>query len=166
MKLNGSDKSSWRVGQLAKAAGVSTDTLRHYERKGVLTSRRSNNGYREYPNDTLERVQLIRKSLAVGFTLDELSTIFKIFDRGGAPCQQVRGLAARKLAEIETHLLEVTALRDDLRDALKDWDSRLAKTTSGQRAGLLKALATRDTKWHRLKSVAVHKRKPERKKHD
>jgi DNA-binding transcriptional MerR regulator len=134
----------WRIGQLAKAAGVSTDTLRHYERKGLLHSQRTRNGYRQYSEGALERVGTIRKALAVGFTLDELSAIFKVFDRGGAPCHQVRTLAASKLAQIESHLSEVLALRDDLKNVLKDWDKRLAKTTSGQRAGLLKALAARN----------------------
>jgi DNA-binding transcriptional MerR regulator len=123
---------------------VSTDTLRHYERKGVLHSQRAGNGYRQYPEDALERVRMVRQCLAIGFTLDELRSIFQVFDRGGVPCQQVRNLAMSKLAQIELHLQEVTALRNDLKDALKEWDKRLAKTTSGQRAGLLKTLAARN----------------------
>ena len=144
MKRSAAHSGSWAIGKLAKATGVSTDTLRHYERKGVLHSQRAGNGYREYPEDALERVRMVRQGLAIGFTLDELSAIFKVFDRGGAPCQQVRSLAANKLAQIETHLEEVIALRDDLKNALEDWDKRLAKTKSGQRAGLLKTLATRN----------------------
>ena len=144
MKRNASHSGSWAIGELAKATGVSTDTLRHYERKGVLHSKRAGNGYREYPEDALERVRIVRQGLAIGFTLDELRSIFKVFDRGEAPCQQVRNLAASKLAQIETHLQEVIALRDDLKNALADWDKRLAKTASGQRAGLLKTLAARD----------------------
>jgi DNA-binding transcriptional MerR regulator len=144
MKRSASRSGSWSVGELAKATGVSTDTLRHYERKGVLHSHRAGNGYREYPENALERVRMVRQGLAIGFTLDELSAIFKVFDGGGAPCQQVRSLAADKLAQIETHLQEVIALRDDLKNALQDWDKRLAKTASGQRAGLLKILATRN----------------------
>ena len=139
-----SKTETWGIGELAKATGVSTDTLRHYERKGVLHSERSSNGYRMYRENALERVRMIRQALAVGFTLDELSTIFKVFDGGGAPCQHVRSLAAKKLAEVENHLREVTTLRNDLRTALKDWDVRLAKTGLGQPAGLLQALAVRD----------------------
>lgn len=144
MKRSPSHSGSWAIGELAKATGVSTDTLRHYERKGVLHSQRAGNGYREYPEDALERVRMVRQGLAIGFTLDELRSIFKVFDCGGAPCQQVRSVAANKLAQIETHLQEVIALRDDLKNALEDWDKRLAKTASGQRAGLLKALAARN----------------------
>lgn len=130
MKQSLSSGRPWRIGEMAKATSVSTDTLRHYERKGVLHSQRSANGYREYPEGALERVRMVRQGLAIGFTLDELRSIFKIFDR--------------KLAEIETHLQDVIALRDDLKDALKEWDKRLAKTASGQRAGLLKTLAARN----------------------
>jgi hypothetical protein len=73
----------------------------------------------------------------------------------------VRNLAVNKLAQIETHLEEVTALRNDLRDALKDWDKRLAKTTSGQRASLLKTLMARNGV---RSSSALFLRKPSIKK--
>lgn len=134
----------WRVGELAKAAGVSTDTLRHYERKGVLPRpHRARNGYREYPKEALERVAMIRQALAVGFTLDELSAVFKIRDRGGVPCLEVRNLAAKKLSDIEVQLREMEALRNELRESLQDWDLRLSNTPSGERAELLKVLAGR-----------------------
>ncbi len=59
-----SKKAYVRAGELARATGVSTDTLRHYERKGVLgRPRRSANGYREYPPEALERVLLVRRAL-------------------------------------------------------------------------------------------------------
>jgi DNA-binding transcriptional MerR regulator len=85
----------WRIGELAKTTGVSTDTLRYYERKGALRSDRSSNGYREYPENAVERVRMIRQAMAVGFTLAELSTIFKVFDGGGAPAGLLKALAAR-----------------------------------------------------------------------
>ena len=101
--------------------------------------------------------------LLVGFTLDELSKVFKVFDRGGAPCQEVRGLAATKLAELERHLQDVIAMRDELRASLKDWDTRLAKTATGQRAGLLKALAARDGVRHSSNSLLLRKPKMKQK---
>lgn len=85
MKQSVSHAAAWRIGELAKATKVSPDTLRHYERKGVLHSRRAGNGYRDYSEDAIERVRMIRQALAVGFTLDEMNAIFKIFDQGGAP---------------------------------------------------------------------------------
>src|SRR6185295_19439030 len=103
----------WRVGELARAAGVSADTLRYYEKKKVLSATRSSNGYRQYPGDALERVRMIRQALAIGFSLDELQTVFKVLEGGGAPCHEVRQLAAEKLATIETHLTDLKALRDE-----------------------------------------------------
>jgi DNA-binding transcriptional MerR regulator len=69
-------KASMRAGELARTAGVSTDTLRHYERKGVLQRpRRAANGYRQYPPEALDRVLLVRRALGVGFTRAELARV-------------------------------------------------------------------------------------------
>jgi DNA-binding transcriptional MerR regulator len=134
-------KTNLRSGELAKLAGVSTDTLRHYERKGMLAHPgRSRNGYREYPAEALDRVLLVRRALCVGFTLDELARILRERDGGRAPCREVREMAAAKLAEVEERLKEMLMVRDELRATIKDWDSRLAHTASGKQARLLEAL--------------------------
>ena len=135
------------AGELAKAAGVSTDTLRHYERKGVLRRPpRAANGYRRYPPEALDRVLLVRRALAFGFTLDELARVLSVRDGGDAPCKQVRALAAAKLGEAEERLAQLTALRDELRATLTEWDGRLSKTPGGGRAGLLESLAAGDAR--------------------
>jgi DNA-binding transcriptional MerR regulator len=137
-------KASTRSGELAKAAGVSTDTLRHYERKGVLPRpRRGTNDYRQYPPEALERVLLVRRALAFGFTLDELARVLSVRDRGAAPCREVRALAAAKLAEVEERLAELAGLRGELRATLAEWDARLDRTSGGGRAGLLESLAAK-----------------------
>jgi len=137
----GVDKSSLGAGELARRAGVSTDTLRHYERKGVLARPlRSTNGYRQYSPNALDRVQLVRRALAVGFTLDELAKVLRVRDQGGAPCGEVRALAAAKLTEVETRLRDLRNLRKELRTVLKDWDTRLAQRGPAQRAHLLESL--------------------------
>ena len=129
------------AGELARRAGVSPDTVRHYERKGVIAPPpRGANGYRRYPAETLARVQLIRRALALGFTLDDLAGVLRTRDRGGIPCGRVRALAATKLEDVEARLRELVALRNDLRAALRTWDSQLAKTRAGKRAGLLDSL--------------------------
>lgn len=136
----------WRAGELAQAAGVSRDTLRHYERKGVLARpRRAANGYRLYPPDALRRVRLVRRALRVGFTLDELARILGERDKGGAPCRQVRALVGTKLADIREQLAVLGALRDELALMLADWDRRLAAAGAGARAELLETLAAATT---------------------
>jgi DNA-binding transcriptional MerR regulator len=129
-------------GELADLAGVSRDTLRHYERKGVLTRPlRSHNTYRQYPPEALQRVQLVRRALSVGFTLDELAKVLKVRDAGGAPCEEVRRLAAQKLLNVQDQLRELTELQDELQETLKDWDARLARRGSGKQASLLESLS-------------------------
>lgn len=130
-----------RAGELARLTGVSADTLRHYERKGLLKPRRSPNGYREYPPHAVDRVRLIRSALAIGFKLDDLARVLKVRDAGGAPCHHVRELAEAKLDEIETLVREATAMRDGLRKLLKDWDERLDSVAADEPAKLLESLA-------------------------
>ncbi|MBV9960016.1 MAG: MerR family DNA-binding protein [Acidobacteria bacterium] len=122
---------------------MSPDTLRHYERKGVLARpRRAANGYREYPMEALERVELIRRALSVGFTLDELARFLSVRDAGGAPCQDVRELAAAKLSDVQARLRDLKLLRDELSGTLRDWDARLSEVAPGGRARLLENLTT------------------------
>src|ERR1051326_950327 len=129
-------------GKLADLAGVSRDTLRHYERKGVLRRPlRGHNGYRQYAPEALQTVQLVRRALSVGFTLDELAKVLKVRDAGGAPCEEVRKLAAQKLLDVQDQLRELTKLRDDLQETLREWDERLTHRTNGKRANLLESLS-------------------------
>lgn len=130
-----------RSGQLARMTGVSTDLLRHYERIGVLPlAMRASNGYRLYSPQSARRVNAVRSSVALGFSLAELSRIFASRDRGGIPCRKVRALAEEKLKQIEQSLKELQALRRHIRKVLCDWDQRLAEAGRSRRAGLLESL--------------------------
>lgn len=155
----GINKGSLSAGELAKSAGVSTDTLRHYERKGVLARPpRQANGYRQYAASALDRVQLVRRALAVGFTLDELAKVLRVREQGGAPCAEVRALAAAKLAEVETRLRDLTDLRKELRTVLKNWDERLSQSGHGERAHLLESLGAGNHReaWNHRRVSEVH----------
>ena len=106
-----------RSGELAALAGISTDTLRHYERMGVLPKpQRSDGNYRLYPAHAVDRVRLIRRSLSVGFSLAELAKILKARDQGRPPCRQVRAMMADKLSRLDTEIADLLAMRDHLRN--------------------------------------------------
>jgi len=155
-----SGTGSLSSGELADLAGVSRDTLRHYERKGVLPRPlRGHNGYRQYPREALQRVQLVRRALSVGFTLDELAKVLKVRDAGGAPCEEVRKLATQKLINVQDQLRELSALRDDLQHTLKDWDTRLARRSKGKRANLLESLSVEPKPPQRSHRSIKHKRR-------
>jgi DNA-binding transcriptional MerR regulator len=131
-----------RIGALARATGLSPDSLRLYERRGLLPApSRTAGGFREYPPSAERRVRVIQAALALGFSLEELGGVLRQRDAGGAPCRQVRALAGEKLVALEARLAELRALRRALRDTLADWDGRLAGAPAGTRVGLLEALA-------------------------
>jgi MerR family copper efflux transcriptional regulator len=139
------DRGYLRSAELAGLCGLSTDSLRHYERLGLLHAERSANGYREYPPQSVDRIRLVQNALSVGFTLDELARLLKIREEGGAPCKEVRALAAAKLKDLDEQLLSLSMLRNELRKMLGQWDSRLAQTRQGEPAHLLDMLAASTT---------------------
>lgn len=112
---------SWlRSGQLASAAGVNPQTLRYYERRGLLAApRRSPGGHRLYPVEAVTRLRIIKTAQRLGFTLGEVADLLHAGQRqrrpsnGGLPAQ-----AAVKLAEVEQRLADLTAVRDSLRAAI------------------------------------------------
>lgn len=118
--------------------GVSPDTIRHYERVGVLPAAvRGANGYRLFPREAAGRVLLIRRALAIGFSLAEVAKILRQRDGGSAPCRNVRSLAAEKLADLDARIAEMAAAREDLANLLDEWDAKLAATRDGEEARLL-----------------------------
>lgn len=131
------------ISAVACRAGVTPDTIRFYERRGVLPQPlRGDNGYRIYSVDTIERIQLIRRAVAVGFTLDELARVLRVRDRGGMPCREVRSIAANRLQDIKRRLDELRELERILEALLAEWDVTLAQTPHNRQARLLDSLRT------------------------
>ena len=132
-------------GELARLCGVSPDTIRHYERVGVLpAAERGANGYRLFPRESVVRVQLIRRALAIGFSLEELRRILGQRDNGTPPCRTVRALAGEKLDTLDRRIAEMTAARQDLVKLIAEWDARLASTRDGDAAHLLEQPGERE----------------------
>jgi DNA-binding transcriptional MerR regulator len=129
------------IGEVARACGVSADTVRHYERLGVIApAARDRSGYRRYPAEVIARIRVARRAVALGFTLDELAKVFRKRASGKVPCREVRELAAGKLDEIDARLAELTELRGLLASLLESWDDRLAATDANAPAHLLDSL--------------------------
>jgi DNA-binding transcriptional MerR regulator len=128
-------------GELARLTGVSTDTLRHYERLGLLSKPpRTDGGYRDYPPHSPDRVRLIRRALSVGFSLPELTTILKMRDGGEVPCRRVQAMAESKLEQLKQQIENLIEMRNQLEAMLKHWNLKLARTRRGQPARLLEDL--------------------------
>jgi len=137
------DRDMLSSSELARLTGVSTDTLRHYERKRVLSRpARLSNGYRRYPPEAIVRVRLIQRALQVGFSLDELARSLGERERGGVPCRRVRALVAERLAELEVRTRDLVTLGGEMRQLLDEWDTRLASAPAGKQARLLDLLVS------------------------
>lgn len=130
-----------RIGEVAARGGVSVDTVRHYERKGLLGKvARDESGYRRYGAETVHRVRVIRRAISLGFSLDELSDVFRERAAGKPPCSRVRDLAGRKLEELDARIEALIALRGALANTIAGWNDRLRTAKAGEFAGLLETI--------------------------
>lgn len=130
-----------RIGEIAKSAGVSPDTIRYYERLGLIPKpARSPAGYRQYPPSAVDRVTLVRQALRFGFSLRDVGRFLRIRASGGAPCSDVRAAARRILAAVDQQIAELTAARETIRQTLENWDQRLAHTRANRPAHLLESI--------------------------
>jgi DNA-binding transcriptional MerR regulator len=103
-----------RTGEVAQRAGVNIQTLRYYERRGLIAEpRRSPGGHRTYPVDTVALLAVIKSAQRLGFTLDEVAELLDT-GRRGHPTADLRQRAATKLAEIEQKLHDLSTIRDTL----------------------------------------------------
>lgn len=104
------------IGRTAKAAGVNAQTLRYYERRGLLArpSRRGS-GYREYSADAVAVVRFIKRAQDLGFSLDEIEELIKLRGVRRGERHRVRALAERKIDEIDRKIDRLRAMRDALR---------------------------------------------------
>jgi len=104
-----------RIGELARQVGVSTKTIRFYEEKGLLPpAERTDNGYRIYRLDEVERLRFIRSARDLGFSLNDLSEVMALREQGEAPCRYVVNLIAHKRVEIDTRIRELQKLQSEL----------------------------------------------------
>ena len=105
------------IGEVAKAADVGVETVRFYEREGLIAKppkRRS--GYRQYPADTIRRLRFIRGAKALGFTLKEIGGLLALRVNPTTSCTDVRVLAKAKIADIDSKMHDLARMQAALRD--------------------------------------------------
>ncbi len=111
-----------RIGELAAATGLSRDTLRFYEKRGLLRAQRGSNGYRDYPGEAVQWLGYLRLAQSLGFTLAEIEADVVALGNGAGPPDAARLRAAleAKLKVIDERLLGLQALRAELQRRLDD----------------------------------------------
>jgi DNA-binding transcriptional MerR regulator len=104
-----------RIGSVAAQAGIPAKTIRFWEAEDLLLPpARTPAGYRDYDPGILDRLAFIRQAQSAGLTLEHIRQVLAIRDGGQPPCQHVAGLIARRLAEVQARLAELTRTRDQL----------------------------------------------------
>lgn len=97
---------------VARQAGVNLQTLRYYERRGLLPRpARTRSNYRLYPEDTVQRLRFIRRAQGVGFSLEEIRRLLSARVRPGVRCEEISKLAEAKIRDLDVKLRDLSAMR-------------------------------------------------------
>lgn len=103
------------IGQLGKATGTAVETVRYYEKIGLLPKvARTAGNYRSYGSVELSRLSFIRRARDLGFSLDQVRTLLSLADDRDLPCGEVDGLARQHLGAVDRKIADLTALRSEL----------------------------------------------------
>jgi DNA-binding transcriptional MerR regulator len=104
-----------RVGELAEAVGVKADTVRYYERAGLLPApARTSSGYRAYDASAVDRMKFIQGAQRLGLRLADIQQLLAIRDTGSCPCEPAEHLLLRRLAELDAEMARLAALRAEM----------------------------------------------------
>lgn len=104
-----------RSGEVAQQAGVNPQTLRYYERRGLLKEPpRRPSGYRYYARDAVDRLRFVKRAQQLGFTLSEVEALLHLASGGPASCDQARTMATEKIVELDTKIASLRAMRKAL----------------------------------------------------
>lgn len=107
------------IGKLAKATGVNAETIRYYERAGMIAPPgRTEGNYRSYRDDDVARLRFVRRMRELGFTLEQIRTLLSIAGQRDSSCGTVDAIASEHLVEVERKIADLTALRQQLADAV------------------------------------------------
>src|ERR1700720_4241247 len=103
------------ISEAAEQAGVNVQTLRYYERRGLLPkpSRRAS-GYREFPDDAVRVVRFIKRAHELGFSLDEVEALLKLRRHSGRNRKQIRAVAEQRIQQIDQKIAELERMRGAL----------------------------------------------------
>ncbi len=128
-----------RVSDLARRAGTTTETVRHYTDIGLLQPERDpNNGYRRYANTDLRLLRFALKARHLGFTLADIQSLADASRHGETPCGQVRTLIEARLEQVEARIIELQSLSLRMRQAMSDWQgSPDCRLDDGRVCGLI-----------------------------
>ncbi len=115
------------IAALAKASGVHLETVRYYERVGLMPEpQRAVNGYRNYRPEHVKRLSFIRRAREIGFSIDAIRDLLALAEPGRASCAEVQTLTAARLAEVRAKIADLRKLEAILADAVERCSTEIA----------------------------------------
>ena len=108
-------KEEYTIGKLAKESGVTVETVRFYEQKGLIKQPSSKTGYRKYPYDDVVKIKFIKRTQELGFTLNEAKERLELRVKSNAKCGQVKIKAESKLKEVEKKIKDLNKMKRSLK---------------------------------------------------
>jgi Hg(II)-responsive transcriptional regulator len=138
--MNTQFANQFTIGRLAQQSGVGIDTVRFYERRGLLPQpQRTPSGYRLYSEDTINRIRFVRKAKRLGFTLDEIGNLLKLQDQGGQK-SEVKAITTLKLEQIDAKIADLSRMRTVLKTLATECSGRGSVST----CPIIEAIASDD----------------------
>ena len=124
-------KTGMKIGALAGRSGLPVKTLRYYEDLGLLPAvGRSEGGYRLFGEESLRRLEFIRRLKSLGLTLDDIAECLAVHDAGELPCGDIQRQLQRQIDLVEERLRELGLFRKELQSLLQNWQSDPAPNTA------------------------------------
>ena len=118
---------SFKIGDVARLAGVSIDTVRFYEKERLLGTVRRTSGIRRYDEQSVRRLQFVRRAASLGFSLTEIRGLLSLRVSSRTSCETVRERALSKIADVDARIAELTRMRQAL--------TQVAETCAGEAQG-------------------------------
>ncbi len=130
-----------KIGEVRQQTGVAVGALRYYESLELIHSERGDNGYRYYPQETVQQVQFIKKAQALGFSLEDIREILNIHQKGDIPCEWVQSLLQDKIAQLDHQIQQMMSFKSELEHYRDRWATNQPRPQLGDICPLISTVS-------------------------
>ncbi|WP_299489614.1 heavy metal-responsive transcriptional regulator [Acaryochloris sp. IP29b_bin.137] len=130
-----------KIGEVRRQTGVAVGALRYYESLQLIHSDRGDNGYRYYPQETVQQVQFIKKAQTLGFSLEEIREILNIHQQGDIPCERVQSLLQDKIEQLDHQIQQMMSFKSELEEYRDRWATNQPRPQPGDICPLISTVS-------------------------
>ncbi|ABW28454.1 heavy metal-responsive transcriptional regulator [Acaryochloris marina] len=130
-----------KIGEVRQQTGVAVGALRYYESLELIHSDRGDNGYRYYPQETVQQVQFIKKAQTLGFSLEEIREILNIHQQGDIPCERVQSMLQGKIEQLDHQIQQIMSFKSELEHYRDRWATNQPRPQPGDICPLISTVS-------------------------